>query len=78
MMTILGAISLSLAIILLTTIIILGLQALLARIMGGGIQQSGEKSCNPGTGDNTHKLMALYGLSTAVGFVGLKIASMIV
>ena len=43
---------------------------------GGNFQQSSKKS-NVQTGDNTHQLMALYGLSTVVGFAGLKIASMI-
>ena len=67
----------SLFITLLTIVIILGLRALLAKIMGGGLQRNDTKS-NVGTGDNTNKLMVLYRLSTAAEFARLKIVLMII
>ena len=43
--------------------------------LGRNFQQDSMK--NDGTGDNSKKLMALYGLSTVAGFAGLKIITMV-
>ena len=54
-----------------------GLASFAGKNDGGNIQRNSSQS-SVGTGDNTHKLMALYGVSTVVGFAGLKIVSMII
>ena len=54
-----------------------GLKGFAGQNNGGNLQRNDTKG-NVGTGDNTNKLMALFGLSTAVGFAGFKIVSMII